>query len=57
MGIGPIPAVQKLLAKTGLTLKDIDLVELNNHFIKNLLRRMFPKYVRVQLYSWKERKF
>jgi acetyl-CoA acyltransferase len=32
MGIGPIPAVRKLLAKTGLTMKDIDLVELNEAF-------------------------
>lgn len=32
MGIGPIPAVQKLLAKAGLTLDDIDLFELNEAF-------------------------
>jgi acetyl-CoA acyltransferase len=32
MGIGPIPAVRKLLAKTGLTLKDIDVIELNEAF-------------------------
>jgi acetyl-CoA acyltransferase len=32
MGIGPIPAVKKLLAKTGLTLKDIDVIELNEAF-------------------------
>ena len=32
MGIGPVPAVRKLLAKTGLTLKDIDIVELNEAF-------------------------
>ena len=32
MGIGPIPAVQKLLAKTGLTIKDIDLFEVNEAF-------------------------
>jgi acetyl-CoA acyltransferase len=32
MGIGPVPAVKKLLAKTGLTLADIDLVELNEAF-------------------------
>ncbi len=28
MGIGPIPAVRKLLGKTGLTLKDIDVIEI-----------------------------
>src|SRR5690606_35303157 len=27
MGIGPVPAVQKLLRKTGLTIADIDVVE------------------------------
>ncbi len=32
MGIGPIPAVQKLLAKTGLTIADIDLFEVNEAF-------------------------
>ena len=32
MGIGPIPAVKKLLAKTGLTVADIDLFELNEAF-------------------------
>ena len=32
MGIGPVPAVLKLLAKTGLSLKDIDLVEMNEAF-------------------------
>jgi acetyl-CoA acyltransferase len=32
MGIGPIPAVRKLLAKVGLSVKDIDLFELNEAF-------------------------
>jgi acetyl-CoA acyltransferase len=32
MGIGPIPAVRKLLQKTGLTLRDIDVIELNEAF-------------------------
>jgi len=32
MGIGPIPAVQKLLAKTGLKVEDIDLFEVNEVF-------------------------
>ncbi len=32
MGIGPIPAVKKLLAKTGLALRDVDVVELNEAF-------------------------
>jgi 3-oxoadipyl-CoA thiolase len=32
MGIGPAPAVRKLLAKTGLAIGDIDLIELNEAF-------------------------
>jgi acetyl-CoA acyltransferase len=32
MGIGPAPAVRKLLAKMGLSLADIDLIELNEAF-------------------------
>ncbi len=32
MGIGPAPAVRKLLAKTKLTLRDVDLIELNEAF-------------------------
>ncbi len=32
MGIGPLPAVQKLLAKTGLKISDIDIFEMNEAF-------------------------
>jgi len=32
MGIGPVPAVRKLLAKAGLSIKDIDLFEVNEAF-------------------------
>ncbi|MFO0673908.1 MAG: acetyl-CoA C-acyltransferase, partial [Polyangiaceae bacterium] len=32
MGIGPIPAVKKLLAKAGLSIKDIDVIEMNEAF-------------------------
>ena len=32
MGIGPAPAVQKLLAKTGLSIDEIDMIELNEAF-------------------------
>ena len=32
MGIGPLPATQKLLARLGLRLSDIDLIELNEAF-------------------------
>lgn len=32
MGIGPVPAIRKLLAKTKLTVKDIDIFEINEAF-------------------------
>jgi acetyl-CoA acyltransferase len=32
MGMGPVPATQKLLKKLGLTIKDLDLIELNEAF-------------------------
>jgi acetyl-CoA acetyltransferase family protein len=32
MGLGPIPATQKLLARLGMSVKDLDLVELNEAF-------------------------
>ncbi|MBS0564748.1 MAG: 3-oxoadipyl-CoA thiolase [Proteobacteria bacterium] len=37
MGIGPVPAVEKLLARTGLTLGRIDLIELNEAFAAQAL--------------------
>ncbi len=37
MGIGPIPAVRKLLARTGIDAGDIDLVELNEAFASQSL--------------------
>ncbi|MBK7777295.1 MAG: thiolase family protein [Sandaracinaceae bacterium] len=43
MGIGPIPAVQKLLKKTGLTIADIDVFEVNEAFASQAL------YVKQQL--------
>ncbi|WP_291983079.1 acetyl-CoA C-acyltransferase [Luteitalea sp.] len=36
-GIGPVPAVRKVLARTGLTLADIDLIELNEAFASQVL--------------------
>ncbi|MBS3948809.1 MAG: thiolase family protein [Dethiobacter sp.] len=32
MGIGPVPATQKALAKAGLTVEDLDVIELNEAF-------------------------
>lgn len=37
MGIGPVPAVKKLLAKTGLTVADIDIWEINEAFASQAL--------------------
>ena len=37
MGIGPVPAVQKLLSRLNLTLDDMDLVELNEAFACQVL--------------------
>ncbi len=37
MGIGPVPAVKKLFDKTGLSWKDIDLIELNEAFASQVL--------------------
>jgi acetyl-CoA acetyltransferase family protein len=37
MGIGPAPATRKVLAKTGLTLDDVDLIEVNEAFAAQYL--------------------
>ncbi|MNT31811.1 Beta-ketothiolase BktB [compost metagenome] len=37
MGIGPVPAVKKLLAKLGLSMHDMDLVEINEAFACQVL--------------------
>ena len=37
MGLGPVPATRKVLARAGLTLNDIDLVELNEAFASQSL--------------------
>ncbi len=37
MGIGPVPALQKLFAKTGLSVADFDLIELNEAFAPQVL--------------------
>jgi acetyl-CoA C-acetyltransferase len=37
MGLGPIPAIQKLLAQTGMTMGDIDVVEINEAFAAQIV--------------------
>jgi acetyl-CoA acyltransferase len=36
-GIGPVPAIRKILERTGLTLDDIDLIEINEAFAAQVL--------------------
>jgi len=40
MGIGPVPAVRKVLEKAGLTIKDLDVIELNEAFAAQALAVM-----------------
>ncbi len=40
MGIGPVPASEKALARAGLTVEDLDLVELNEAFASQSLASM-----------------
>ena len=40
MGYGPVPAVNKLLARTGMSLDDIDVIELNEAFASQSLACM-----------------
>jgi acetyl-CoA C-acetyltransferase len=37
MGIGPVPAIQKLLAATGRTIDDVDVVEINEAFAAQIV--------------------
>jgi acetyl-CoA acetyltransferase len=37
MGIGPVPAVRKLLERTGVAIEELDLVELNEAFASQSL--------------------
>ncbi len=37
MGIGPVPATQKVLERTGLSLADIDLIEINEAFAAQVI--------------------
>jgi 3-oxoadipyl-CoA thiolase len=40
MGLGPIPATRKVLQRAGLSIKDIDLIELNEAFAVQVLQCM-----------------
>ena len=40
MGLGPIPSSRKALARAGLTIKDIDVIELNEAFASQVIASM-----------------
>ena len=40
MGVGPVPATRKALERSGLSIDDIDLVELNEAFASQVLASM-----------------
>jgi len=48
MGLGPIPATRRLLKKTGYSIKDMDLIELNEAFASQVIACMkelgIPRY-------------
>jgi acetyl-CoA C-acetyltransferase len=48
MGIGPVPAMRKLFARTGLTLDDFDLVELNEAFAPQVLSVLRDEPIRAE---------
>jgi acetyl-CoA C-acetyltransferase len=37
MGLGPIPAIQALLAEVGMTIDDVDIVEINEAFAAQIV--------------------
>lgn len=59
MGYGPVPAIQKLLAKTSLNLEDIDFIEINEAFAGQVLGCMkklgfyldSPMYERLNIHG------
>lgn len=40
MGLGPIPAIRRVLAKTGMTIQDLDIIELNEAFASQAIACM-----------------
>ena len=47
MGIGPVPAVQALLARTGLSAADFDVIESNEAFAAQALAELSPLWTAV----------
>lgn len=48
MGLGPVPAVRKLLAKTGISLSDVGRVELNEAFASQAIACMRELHLDIQ---------
>ncbi|MGA6925064.1 MAG: acetyl-CoA C-acetyltransferase [Desulfosarcina sp.] len=48
MGLGPVPAVRKLLAATGMTLDDIDMIELNEAFASQAIGCMRELGIQIE---------
>ena len=40
MGIGPVPATKKALQRAGLTVKDLDLIELNEAGVASVSKQL-----------------
>ena len=53
MGMGPVPAIQKLLKKTGFTLQDIGVLEINEAFAAQVLGccKELGNYIGTPLYE------
>ena len=53
MGTGPVPALHKLMKKTGLTFDDVDVLEINEAFAPQVLScmRMLDHYIDSPLYQ------
>lgn len=48
MGLGPVPAVRKLLTATGMTLDDIDMIELNEAFASQAIGCMRELGIQIE---------
>ncbi len=49
MGLGPVPAIKKVMARTGMSLSDIDMIELNEAFAAQAIGCMRELDIDVEL--------
>jgi acetyl-CoA C-acetyltransferase len=47
MGLGPIPAIRKVLKKTGMSIKDLDVIELNEAFASQAIACMRELHIPI----------